>query len=131
MGWRKDKLGRWRYSHRCTACERSLNKVPPAPLLRDAVWNQVANKAELLCAPCLFERMTRVLGRDTRLADLHPCVFNLLHTPHSWFELFMITAKRPPRNIAEWRAIALREKYAQAMAEKHSRQSEDQPGSNG
>ena len=91
------------------------------PTLRNEVWNKIANPAETLCASCLSERMVRMFGRTLRFADLLPCYFNMMHSPHSWFDLFMSAAKRAPANIAEWRAVAQREKYEQAMVEKLGR----------
>jgi hypothetical protein len=83
-----------RTEFRCDACNQSLNKVPLAPMLRDGVWNSVAGPQETLCARCLFERMTNVLDRMPCFADLRPCVFNLLHAPHSWLDLFISKEKR-------------------------------------
>jgi hypothetical protein len=108
MGWREDKLGRSRYRHRCDACGRSLNKVPSAPMLKDHVWDTVAETDQTLCASCII----RMLGYMPRLADLVPCLFNLLpaniggrHTPHSWFDLVMSTEKPRPVPDDEWREV--------------------------
>jgi hypothetical protein len=86
MGWRKDKLGRWRYSHRCDACERSLSKVECAPMLHDAVWFQIASKGDLLCEPCARQLAKYYLGRDLTMADLRPCEFNLYRSP-PWLDV--------------------------------------------
>ena len=76
MGWRKDKLGRWRYSHRCDACRRSFSKVRIAPMLHDGVWLQIADEREHLCEPCARQRAKYHLGRDITMADLTPVEFN-------------------------------------------------------
>jgi hypothetical protein len=94
-----------RTEFRCDACNQSLNKVPLAPMLRDDVWNSVAGPQETLCTFCLFERMVRVLDRMPHFADLQPCVFNLLHAPHSWFDLVMSKEKQPPALDDEWRKV--------------------------
>jgi hypothetical protein len=94
-----------RTEFRCDACNQSLNKVPLAPMLRDGVWNSVAGPQETLCAPCLFERMTNVLDRMPCFADLRPCVFNLLHAPHSWLDLFISKEKQPPVLDDEWHEV--------------------------
>jgi hypothetical protein len=108
MGWHEDKLGRPRYSHRCDACDRSLYKVPSAPMLKHHVWDTVADPDHVLCAAC----MIRMLGCMPCLADLLPCLFNLLpaniggrHTPHSWFDLVMSTEKPRPVLDDEWREL--------------------------
>jgi hypothetical protein len=94
-----------RHRFRCDACDQSLDKVPLAPMLRDDVWNSVAGPQETLCADCLFKRMIRVLDRMPCFADLRPCVFNLLHAPHSWFDLVISKEKQPPVLDAEWREV--------------------------
>jgi hypothetical protein len=94
-----------RHSFRCTACDQSLDVVPLAPMLRDEVWNRIAHPRETLCTDCFFARMVRVFDRMPCFADLLPCVFNLLHAPHSWLDLFISKEKQPPVLDDEWRAV--------------------------
>jgi hypothetical protein len=67
------------------------------------VWNTDADPRETLCASCLFERMVRQLGRMPCFADLRPRYFNTLHSPYSWFDLFISKEKQPPALDDEWR----------------------------
>jgi hypothetical protein len=98
MGWNEDTLGRWRYRHRCDACDRSLYKVPIAPMLRDDVWRQIGEHHELLCLSCARQRAKYRIGRDITVADLAPVPINFLDP---WHHIL------PPGNLmaeieAEW-----------------------------
>jgi MoaA/NifB/PqqE/SkfB family radical SAM enzyme len=100
MGWRKDKLGRWRLSYRCDACDRSLKKVEAAPMLHDHVWLEIAAGLNLLCEHCARQRAKHYLGRDLTLADLHPCAFNMNRSP-PWF-VVLTPGNMTPDLHAQW-----------------------------
>lgn len=103
MGWRKDKLGRPRYSHRCDACRRSFGKVQIAPMLHDHVWLQIAGDRELLCERCTRQRAKYHLGRDITLADLHPCRCNMYRSP-PWFAV-LAPGNMTPELDAQWDGV--------------------------
>ena len=91
--------------YRCDACHQSLNKVPQAPMLHDHVWNRLVDPREkLLCAPCLFERASRLMGHPLGLADLLPCTFNLFGKP-CWFDLFRSLGQHEPTVLDQWRNV--------------------------
>jgi hypothetical protein len=112
MGWRKDTLGRWRYSYRCDACNRSLGKVEIAPMLHKEIWQRIAEPAldrgigkngALLCEHCARQRSKYRLGRDLTMADLKPCEFNLYRSP-PWFAVLPPGNMTPELN-AQWDAV--------------------------
>ncbi len=76
----------------CHECD-----VDVAPMLLDSFWLQLADKHETLCLGCMFDR---AIDRkvDLELSSLKPCPFNLLHWPHSWFNLF--AEKETPPTLA-------------------------------
>ncbi len=90
---------------KCDDCGKDLDEVVIGPVLRDEVWHRLAVRGEMICAQCMF---ARAAARDVRLAlaDLHPCQFNLMHSPVSWFELFAFLELTPPANLDAWRAAA-------------------------
>jgi hypothetical protein len=102
MGWRKDKLGRWRYSHRCDACRRSFSKVRIAPMLHDGVWLQIADEREHLCEPCARQRAKYHLGRDITMADLTPVEFNFGY--RLWNLDILAPGNMTPEIEAKWDA---------------------------
>src|SRR5262245_38905616 len=72
-----------------------------APVLHDDLWRQLADPWEKVwCAPCLFERADKRLGRQLCLADLRPCAFNLLNKP-SWFDLLSSLEPQDPALIEQ------------------------------
>jgi hypothetical protein len=90
---------------RCSGCRCDLMEAADAPILRDEVWAKLAGTNEHLCQKCFYDRS---IARKVPiyLAQLKPCVFNLLHTPRSWFDLFLGFDETPPSQelIEEWRA---------------------------
>jgi hypothetical protein len=60
---------------RCDRCGREPDEV--APMLKDAIWRQIARKNETLCKTCAHEVIRRRFGRELRFADLLPCAFNI------------------------------------------------------
>ena len=92
---------------KCGDCGRTPNVTELAPMLRDAVWRELASQHEMLCVQCVF---TRAAARDVylSLASLQPCDFNLMFSPVSWFELFASVEMRPPANLDAWRTAAAR-----------------------
>ena len=77
----------------CDNCRRSLNKVPLAPILQDAVWCKLAAEKEVLCAECCFRRAA-VRGVDLTRASLRLCALNLAGSPWSYFDLFTYAKKQ-------------------------------------
>jgi hypothetical protein len=89
---------------RCNDCGRSHGDpfFSWAPTFYDHVWLRLAREEELLCTFCLYER-ARVRGIKLKLADLLPCMTNLIPMPGSPFQFFANYATAPPENIEEWR----------------------------
>jgi hypothetical protein len=77
----------------CDNCRRSLNKVPLAPKLQDAVWCKLAAENEVLCAECCFRRAS-VRGVDLTRASLRLCALNLAGWPWSYFNLLTHAKKQ-------------------------------------
>jgi hypothetical protein len=75
-------------------------------MLRNKAWLSLAHKHETLCDKCFY---TRSIERQVYigLAELLPCLFNLFHSPHSWFDLFLRRedAPLPSGLIDEWRQM--------------------------
>ena len=93
----------------CTECLREEAHL--APMLHDEVWARLADKDETLCTDCFFERMVQ---RDVNItvADLRPCLFNLLDSPLSWFDVLMKDETKPPANEDKWREAYVKLQYA-------------------
>ena len=98
-------------SGRCDGCDRRLvPERPPAPMLHDHIWCQLADPREMLCLDCMFMRAAQ---RDIRLslASLKPVPVNLVCNPWSWFDLFLnFNKNKLPRNfdLQAWRQAAER-----------------------
>src|SRR5262249_44726796 len=94
----------------CDACRVSLDRrlrshVEIGPIVHDHIWLCLADASErLLCDTCMYERARERLGRMR--ADLRPCPWNLFHSPHSWFDLFVEMESAPLSSLAEWRNAA-------------------------
>ena len=93
----------------CTECHREEARL--APMLRDEVWARLADKDETLCTDCFFERMVE---RDVTIgvSDMRPCLFNLLDSPLSWFDVLMRDETKPPANMDKWREAYVKLQYA-------------------
>jgi hypothetical protein len=88
--FRKSSIARHSALHcgaKCDSCRRSLNRVPLAPILQDAVWCKLAAENEVLCAECCFKRAFD-RGIDLTRASLKLCALNLAGWPWSYFNLF-------------------------------------------
>lgn len=86
-------------NERCSHCRRSFDHAPLCPVLHDDVWRKLARKNESLCGECMFVTAVK-LGVRLSLSDLKPCLFNLFHRPHSWFDLF--SNGEPPEVVRAW-----------------------------
>jgi hypothetical protein len=86
-------------SPHCTTCSRSWSDVDHGPMLFAASWSKIAEKHEHLCAECFFDRLT-ALKVEISLADLRPCPFNVMLSPHDWFDFYAKVA--PPELVATW-----------------------------
>src|SRR6516164_11780921 len=80
----------------CDNCRRSLNKVPLAPKLQDAVWCRLAAENEVLCAECCFKRAFE-RGIDLTRVSMKLCALNLAGWPWSYFNLFTTARKHGPK----------------------------------
>jgi hypothetical protein len=56
-------------------------------MLFNASWSKIAEKHEHLCGECFFERANACKVRITQV-DLRPCPFNVMLSPHDWFNFF-------------------------------------------
>jgi hypothetical protein len=95
----------------CDGCDRRLvPERPPAPMLHDHIWCQLADPREMLCVDCMVMRAAQ---HDIRLslASLKPVPVNLVCNPWSWFDLFLnFNKNKLPRNfdLQAWRQAAER-----------------------
>jgi len=95
----------------CDGCDcRLVPERPPAPMLHDHIWCQLADPREMLCLDCMFMRAAQ---RDIRLslASLKPVPVNLVCNPWSWFDLFLnFNKNKLPRDfdLQAWRQAAER-----------------------
>jgi hypothetical protein len=72
----------------CDGCNRRfVLSRPPAPMLRDDVWQELADEYDTLCVGCMFERANE-RGIYLTLMSLKPLPVNLDCNPWSWFDLF-------------------------------------------
>ena len=83
----------------CDGCNRSFDNVRLAPMLHDATWLKLADKHTVPCAECMFQRAAG-RGVALTLADLRPCTFNVLHSPHSWYDLFLSRESEPQPSLS-------------------------------
>ena len=69
----------------------------------------------VLCAECMFQRAV-ARGVALTLADLQPCMFNVLpravSAPRSWYDLFLSRESEPLTNLSEWASFLNRLKRA-------------------
>jgi hypothetical protein len=100
----------------CDGCNRNLfREARLGPELHDAVWLKLADKHAALCGECMFERAAEC-GVTLTLADLRPCMFNVLHSPHSWYDLFLsrrsesepTPANLSPDDLLDWQYLRKR-----------------------
>jgi len=94
----------------CDGCDRSLvPQRPPAPMLHDHIWCQLADPREMLCVDCMFMRAAQ-RGVRLTLASLKPVPVNLVCNPWSWFDLFLSFKNKLPKNfdVQAWRKAAER-----------------------
>ena len=89
----------WRPTFQCDSCNRSFDDVRLAPMLHDAMWLKLADKHTVPCAECMFQRAAG-RGVALTLADLRPCTFNVLHSPHSWYDLFLSRESEPQPSLS-------------------------------
>ena len=89
----------WRPTFQCDGCNRSFDDVRLAPMLHDATWLKLADKHTVLCAECMFGRAAEREVALT-LTDLRPCMFNVLHSPHSWYDLFLSRESEPQPSLS-------------------------------
>ena len=93
---------------RCDRCGREPDEV--APMLKDAIWRQIARKNETLCKTCAHEVIRRRFGRELRFADLLPCAFNITWCS-AFEELMPWDEPLPPGELEQWqRAFATAER---------------------
>jgi hypothetical protein len=85
---------------KCDSCGK--RNFQPAPMLRDEVWLKLADEHETLCDKCMWQRQ-RERHVSITIDSLKPCPVNVAR---GWFNLFAQLVNAPPKNIAEWRAIA-------------------------
>ena len=81
-----EEQGAHSYRPICDACGKDY-QGRLAPMLRDEVWQQLANKTQILCDPCCQER-AKTLEIEITLATLEPCPFNLIGWSNSHFNRF-------------------------------------------
>ena len=104
-----DRTPQWQ----CDDCNQSFDEWPLAPILHDATWLKLAGKHTTLCVKCMFRRASEREVALT-LADLRPCMYNVLHSPHSWYDLFLSRESEPPVNLSECAGFLSRLKRAGA-----------------
>jgi hypothetical protein len=93
--------GRWSGGRPCDGCHKTNPSL--GPMLQDAAWQRLADRDELLCAKCVFDR---AIDRQVVLtfADLLPCGINLDPVgPHSWFSIFLGAEPADVPISQEWR----------------------------
>jgi hypothetical protein len=89
---------------RCDRCGCEPDEV--APMLKDAIWRQIARKNETLCKACAHEAIRRRFGRELRFADLLPCAFNITWCS-AFEELMPLCEPWSPGELEKWqRAFA-------------------------
>jgi len=86
---------------------------------RDCVMALVGAGCRLvLCAECMFQRAV-ARGVALTLADLQPCMFNVLpravSAPRSWYDLFRSRESEPLTNLSEWASFLNRLKRASGV----------------
>ena len=66
--------------YRCDGCLRSWREVRGGPMLTDDVWARICDqrRRDILCDPCIRERIERVYRRSLRIDDLWPCPLNVI-----------------------------------------------------
>ena len=73
MGWHQDAhSSKWRLDWTCDTCGLDLNKVRPAPMVKDRIWLRIADKKEVLCERCAKQRAKSRLGRNLAVTDRAP-----------------------------------------------------------
>jgi hypothetical protein len=82
-------------------------------MLRDEVWQQLANKTQILCDPCCQER-AKTLEIEITLATLEPCPFNLIGWPNSHFNRFAASTNELFART-EWVGAALSMSFIEAL----------------
>jgi hypothetical protein len=89
---------------KCAGCGKR-DVEGEAPMLHDHLWLQLADRNEILCCACFFDRAAE---RQVALSleALRPCPFNLFHWPRSWFNLFAEHNTPPTIVDAEWSEAA-------------------------
>jgi hypothetical protein len=82
--------------YRCDGCLRSWREVRGGPMLNADVWARICilHPRDVLCEPCIRDRIERVYHRQMRIGDLLPCPINVICGHYQ--EL------APPRLLADW-----------------------------